>query len=93
MERHAAMLVVTEKSLLNSLRFEAVRQLVQAAQRRGMPAVDLVRGDAQALPGGAAKATSGNRRSSRQIRTRVGASASTSRFWVNVCASGPGPAR
>ena len=52
-------LVVTEKSLLSSVRFEAVRQLVRAAQRGGVPAVDLVRGDAQALPGDAAEETSG----------------------------------
>ena len=49
------MLVVTEKSLLGGVRLEAVRQLVRAAQRGGVPAVDLVRGDAQALPGDAAK--------------------------------------
>ena len=53
------MLVVTGKSLLSRVRFEAVRQLVRAAQRGGVPAVDLVRGDAQALPGDAAKETSG----------------------------------
>ena len=59
MGRHAAMLVVTEKSLFGSVRFGAVRQLVRAAQRGGVAAVDLVRGDAQALPGDAAKETSG----------------------------------
>ena len=45
------MLVAAEQSLLSGVRLEAVRQLVQAAQRGGVPAVDLVRGDAQALPG------------------------------------------
>jgi hypothetical protein len=45
------MLVATKKCLLRGVRFEAVRQLVRADQGGGVPAVDLVRGDAQALPG------------------------------------------
>ena len=48
-----------KQSLLGGVRLEAVRQLVRAAQRRGVPAVDLVRGDAQALLGDSAEETSG----------------------------------
>jgi hypothetical protein len=51
--------VAAEQSLLGGVRLEAVHQLMRAAQRGGVPAVDLVGGDAQALPGDAAKETSG----------------------------------
>jgi len=48
-------LVVTGQSLFGGVHLEAVCQLVRAAQRGGVPAVDFVVGDAQTLPGDAAK--------------------------------------
>jgi hypothetical protein len=48
-------LVVTGQSLFGGVHLEAVCQLVRAAQRGGVPAVDFVGGDAQTLPGDAAK--------------------------------------
>jgi hypothetical protein len=59
MAKHVAMLVVTEQPLLSGVRLAVVRQLVRAVQRGGVPAIDLVRDDAQALPGDAAWETSG----------------------------------
>jgi hypothetical protein len=47
--------VVTGQSLFGGVHLEAVCQLVRAAQRRGVLAVDFVGGDAQTLPGDAAK--------------------------------------
>ncbi len=52
--------LTTERSLFSPrIRLETVRQLVRAAQRGGVSAVDFVGGDAQALPGDAAKKTHG----------------------------------
>ena len=48
-------LVVTGQSLFGGVHLGAVCQLVRAAQRGGVPAVDFVGGDAQTLPGDAAK--------------------------------------
>jgi hypothetical protein len=48
-------LVVTGQSLFGGVHLEAVCQLVRAAQRGSVPAVDFVGGDAQTLPGDAAK--------------------------------------
>jgi hypothetical protein len=53
------MLVVTEQPSLGGVGLEAVHKLVWAAQRGGVPAVDLVGGDTQPLPGDAAKETKG----------------------------------
>jgi hypothetical protein len=48
-------LVVTGQSLFGGVHLAAVCQLVRAAQRGGVPAVDFVGGDAQTLPGDVAK--------------------------------------
>ena len=52
-------LAAAEQSLLGGVRLMAVRQLVRAAQGGGVPTVDLIGGDGQALPSDAVKATSG----------------------------------
>ncbi len=49
--------MAAEQSLLGGVRLEAVHQLMRVAQRGGVPAIDLVGGDSQALPGDAAKET------------------------------------
>lgn len=70
----ARALLVTgrSQSLPGGVCLEAVRQLMRTAQRGGMPAVDLVGDDAQPLQATRRRKPGGNRRSSRQIRIRVG---------------------
>src|SRR6266542_4655716 len=52
-------LMTAEQSLLGGVRVEAVHELARPAQRGGVPTVDLIGGDAQALSGDAAKETKG----------------------------------
>jgi hypothetical protein len=67
-------LVVTGQSLFGGVHLEAVCQLVRAAQRGRVPAVDFVGVMPRRSRATRRRKCSGNRRSSRQIRTRVGVS-------------------
>ena len=49
--------MAAEQSLLGGVRLEAVHQLSGWLSAGGVPAIDLVGGDSQALPGDAAKET------------------------------------
>jgi hypothetical protein len=78
--------VVTGQSLFGGVHLEAVCQLVRAAPRGGVPAVD----SSGVMPRRSRamwrRKCSGNRRSSRQIRTRVGCPA---RLCAATVPSGP----